>query len=158
MSPDGPENHTHRPEPVSPSSPTKTMSAKPENSHIKAEISSRSSDATIDQLKEHVIALARMFIFPFKALSRLSRTFYLLDVAGIKLSLHQLAWKTLIKQFADKGFVLWNYPEGVAFPCDDTRGKGIHGVPVKEQAILLNAFNHPTLPIKLVHTYDSGGA
>jgi hypothetical protein len=79
-------------------------------------------------------------------------------VAGIKLSLNQLAWKTLIKQFADKGYVLWNYPEGVAFPCDDTKGKGIQGVPVKEQAILLDAFNHPTYPIELIHTYDSGGA
>jgi len=79
-------------------------------------------------------------------------------VAGIKLSLNQLVWKTLIKPFADKGYVLWNYPEGVAFPCDDTKGKGIQGVLVKEQAILLDAFNHPTYPIELIHMYDSGGA
>jgi len=36
--------------------------------------------------------------------------------------------------------------------------KGIQGVPVKDQAILLDAFNHPTHPIKLIHTYKSGGA
>jgi hypothetical protein len=162
MSPDRlQKSQNHTTEPASPFSPTKRTSARPENSHIKAEIPSRSSsekDAIIDQLKEHLIALARTFIFPLKASSRLSRPSYLLDVAGVKLSTHQLAWKTLVKQFADKGFVLCNYPEGVAFPCDDTRGKGINGVPVKEQALLLDAFNHPTHPIKLVHTYDSGGA
>ena len=79
-------------------------------------------------------------------------------MAGIKLSPNQLSWKGLIKQFADKGYVLWNYPEGPTFPCDDNKRKGIQGVPVKDQAILLDAFNHPTHPIKLIHTYKSGGA
>ena len=80
-----------------------------------------------------------------------------LGVAGLKLSPNQLTWKTLVKLFADKGYVLWNYPEGVAFPCDDIKGKGIQGVPVKEQTILLEAFTHPMHPIKLVQTYKSGG-
>jgi hypothetical protein len=82
----------------------------------------------------------------------------LLGIANIKLSPTQLAWKTLIKQFADRGFVLWNYPEGVPFPCDDTKGKGIQGVPVKEQAILLEAFSHPIHPITLKHAYEDGRA
>ena len=80
-----------------------------------------------------------------------------LGVADLKLSPNQLAWKSFVKLFADKGYVLWNYPEGVAFPCDDIKGKGIQGVPVKEQTILLGAFTHPTHPIKLVQTYKSGG-
>jgi len=75
----------------------------------------------------------------------------------IKLSSNQFPWKLLIKHFADKGYVIWNYPEDVKFPGDETRGKGIHGLPVKAQMALLDAFDHPIYPIKLEHTYESGG-
>ncbi|KIM38195.1 hypothetical protein M413DRAFT_30328 [Hebeloma cylindrosporum] len=123
-----------------PSTSTKRVSAKRAKSTTKAETSSRSSSenhAVIDQLKEHVIALGAS--------------------AGLRFSPNQLPWKSMIRSFAEKGYVIWNYPEEADFPCDDTRGKGIHGISVKEHALLLDAFKHPTHPIKAVLTYESGG-
>jgi hypothetical protein len=76
---------------------------------------------------------------------------------AIKLSLSPFPWKGLLKHFAEKGYVLWNYPEDVTFPCDDTRGKGIQGVSASEQKALLDAFTHPTHPLRLVHEYPTGG-
>ena len=149
-------------EPASPTPPTKSNPARRENLNVKSGISIKSSsdkDAAIDQLKERVIALARTSLFKSQDSSGFSLLFFtLLGIANIKLSPTQLAWKTLIKKFAERGFVLWNYPEGVPFPCDDAKSKGIQGLPVKEQAILLEAFSHPTHPITLKHAYESGRA
>jgi len=57
------DNHSRRGEPASPSTPTKRMLLKAEVLTMRSEISSKSSsekDTIIDQLKEQVIALARM--------------------------------------------------------------------------------------------------
>lgn len=65
--PDGSRNHGPD-KSAQPSTPTKNGSAKPEVLTFKSEVSARTSsekDGVLDQLKEHLIALARMFPFFF---------------------------------------------------------------------------------------------
>ena len=64
-SPDGSRNRGPD-KSAQPSTPTKKGSAKPEVLTFKSEVSARTSsekDGVLDQLKEHLIALARMFLF-----------------------------------------------------------------------------------------------
>lgn len=79
-----------------------------------------------------------------------------LAAMGIKLPSEQFSWKPLPKLWEERGVVVEGWPEDVQFPCDNLKNKGISGVPVRELQILLDAFDHPTHPLKMVRKYTSG--
>lgn len=45
-----------------------------------------------------------------------------------------------MRNCAENGVIMENWPEGIVFPCDSTKSRGISGLSAKELRILLAAF------------------
>ncbi|PPQ96266.1 hypothetical protein CVT26_005546 [Gymnopilus dilepis] len=71
-----------------------------------------------------------------------------------QLSKSRLPYSDVPTILAAKGYVMENWPEDVPFPCDLPKGKGIAQLQVHQQKLLLDAFNDPSYPLKVVRKYS----
>lgn len=55
------------------------------------------------------------------------------------------------------GFIIINWPEDVAWPCDALTGKGIAGIHLKDRMLLLEGLEHPTHPVSFLQLSRDGG-
>ncbi|PPQ76651.1 hypothetical protein CVT26_013926 [Gymnopilus dilepis] len=70
-----------------------------------------------------------------------------------QLQTSRLPFSDLPKILAQNGWIIENWPENVPFPCDLQKGKGVAKLGASDRKTLLEAFDDPLHPIKLVKKF-----
>ena len=79
---------------------------------------------------------------------------------GLKLNLCNFPWVNILPICADRGIYIDNYPENVPFPTakeNGQRNKGVANLSKRERAMIIDALNAETNPMRFVKAKNPAG-